>query len=262
MSSVCPYLFRDREGRFVCEVLGGRVDPGLMPCLANYRECQFYAERATIRAGPAAVMHPPVERPLPPEEVPTRAETQALERPLAEKGAEELEEKVIEELRTVEALAVQLNEKWASYEEGARRLVKMWEEVSMTGTHAVRALSEVASMYEKLLSNLKSLLDAGRISPAAYEELRREVESNLNDYRKRREDLEIALKNAERLVTPHIQRVKVSEAKPEIGKLRLGLMKLEQLFKEGKVSREVYERMKRELEERIKRLEQISGEAL
>lgn len=260
LSSVCPYLYRDREGRFMCESLGGQVDPGLMPCLANFRECRFYITRAAPRVELVRFEQPPTVQPPLPEELPARVSTRAPEQQLVEKGAEELEEKVLEGLRTVEMLAIELNEKWASYEEGARQLVKMWEEISMSGDHAVRALIEVTSMYEKLLSNLKVLLEGGRISQATYEELKKEVESNLDDYRKRREKLEAALKSTERLVTPHIQRVKVSEAKPEIGKLRLGLMKLEQLFKEGKVSREVYEKMKKELEDRIKRLEQVYGE--
>lgn len=261
MSSVCPYLFRDREGRFMCEALGGRVDPGLMPCLANYRECSFYASRAAHRVEPRRIEQLPPAQPTLPEEQIISKEERALEQSLVEKGVEELEERIFETLKSVETLAVELNERWAYYEEKARQLMKMWEEVSMSGGHALRALDDVASMYEKLLTNLKVLLDSGRISQATYEELRKEMESNLDDYRRRRENLEKALKSVERLVTPHIQRVKVSEAKPEIGKLRLGLMKLEQLFKEGKVSRETYERMKRELEERIKRLEQIAGEA-
>lgn len=260
MSSVCPYLYRDREGKFTCEARGGRVDPGLMPCLASYKECPFYAARAALRVEPREIEQLPTVQPPPLERQRILEEEKMPEQPLIEKGVEELEEKVFETLKTVEALAVELNERWSSYEEGARRLVKIWEEVSMSGDHALRALSEVADMYGKLLGNLRLLLDSGRISQATFEELRKEVESNLDEYRRRRENLEKALKSVERLVTPHIHRVKVSEAKPEVGKLRLGLMKLEQLYKEGKVSREVYEKMKRELEDKIKKLEQLSGE--
>lgn len=261
LSAVCPYLYKDREGRFYCEAIGGAVDPGLMPCLANYRECAYYRARSTAPPPSTAVSPtvPELGPPLP--EAAVQREKELAKELIHEKGAEELEEQVSEALESIEKLALELSEKWSIYEEGARSLIKMWEGVSMQGSHALRALSDVIGLYEKLLDNLKALLDGGRISEKAFNELKEEIELNLSNYKQKRENLERNLKNVERLVIPHIQRVKASEAKPEIGKLRLSLMKLEQLFKEGKVSQDVYEKMKKELEERIKRLEYILGES-
>lgn len=244
----------------MCEAAGRFVDPGLMPCIANYRECSYYIARARVHSGISPALTPaPGAQPLARTEIVARLEEQTPPQLIGERGAEELEEEVSRMLRDVEGLAIELNEKWSAYEEGARRLLKMWEETSSSGAHVLRALNDVINMYERLLNNLGLLLDSGRLSQKAYEELKSEAESNLNNFKRRREELERVMKSVERLITPHIQRVKVSEAKPEIGKLRISLMKLEQMFKEGKVSEEVYEKMKKELEERIKRLEQIAG---
>lgn len=262
MSSICPYLYRDREGRFRCEVTGNAVDPGLMPCLFNFKECPFYVSATKAQAKPA------VE--APPEGAPTATVTVegVVERVLEEgvKAAEErgIEEEVVEEvsrmIKAAEELAVNLNEKWKEYEDNARRLVKMWEETSMSARHALEAISSAIELYEKIIENLETLLKSGRISEKAYEELKSEAQSNLEKYKSLKNDLESSFKNAERLVIPHIQRVKVAEARPELGKLRLSLMKLEQMYKEGKVSRETYERLKKELESRIRWLEQLVGE--
>jgi ElaB/YqjD/DUF883 family membrane-anchored ribosome-binding protein len=227
-----------------------------MPCLANYRECPFFA------AATAKPAHPPaIEAET--EAVATVAEEAPLEevRAPVEKGIEEVEEEVTRKIKMAEEMAMNLNEKWKEYEETARQLMKLWEETSMNGRHALEAVSSVIDLYEKILDNLDTLLKSGRISERSYEELKKETQSNLEKYKNIKNDLESALKNAERLVVPHIQRVKVAEARPELGKLRLALMKLEQMFKEGKVSQETYERMRKELEARIRWLEQLAGEA-
>lgn len=216
MSAVCPYLYRDREGRFRCEASGNVVDPGLMPCLANYRECPFFA------AATAKPAHPPaIEAET--EAVATVAEEAPLEevRAPVEKGIEEVEEEVTRKIKMAEEMAMNLNEKWKEYEETARQLMKLWEETSMNGRHALEAVSSVIDLYEKILDNLDTLLKSGRISERSYEELKKETQSNLEKYKNIKNDLESALKNAERLVVPHIQRVKVAEARPELGKLRL-----------------------------------------
>lgn len=258
MSAVCPYLYRDREGRFRCEASGNVVDPGLMPCLSNYRECPVFAAATAKPARPPAIEAET-------EAVVTTAEEAPLEEIRApvpiEKGIEEVEEEVTRKIRMAEEMAMNLNEKWKEYEETARQLMRLWEETSMNGRHALEAVSSVVDLYEKILENLDTLLKSGRISERSYDELKKETQSNLEKYKNIKNDLESALKNAERLVIPHIQRVKVAEARPELGKLRLALMKLEQMFKEGKVSQETYERMRKELEARIRWLEQLAGEA-
>lgn len=259
LSAICPYLYRDRDGRFRCEASGNVVDPGLMPCLSNYRECSFFVAAKAKPAYPSA--RPPVA------ELETETATAAVEEVSMEevrayigKGIEEVEEEVSQKIKAAEEMALSLNEKWREYEETARQLMKLWEEASMNCRHALEAVSSVIDLYEKILENLDVLLKSGRISERSYNEIKKETQSNLEKYKIIKNDLENALKNAERLVIPHIQRIKVAEARPELGKLRLALMKLDQMYKEGKVSQETYERMRKELEAKIRWLEQLAGE--
>lgn len=261
MSSVCSHLYQRPRGGFICEVTGKEVDPGLMPCLTNFRECPAYASRASEvqRAAPPApaeeaeAIAPEVYKTLPERE-------EAL--PALERGAEEsLEEEVPRKIKEVKDLALILNERWRAYEEEAEQLLKMWEE-ALSGYHyVVRASDSVIELYEKILENLDILLKEKKISEKSYNELKEKATSNLENYKRVKEELSQAFKSAERLVLPHLQRIKVTEARPEIGKLRLSLMKLEQLYREGKVSKEVYEKVKRELEMKMQRLEQLAGEA-
>lgn len=260
MRVVCPYLYRDRENRFRCEVSGDTVDPGLMPCLSNYRECPLFVSASSKPAQQGAA--PAASKSVIGETAAITAEVlPAVElRAAPEKGIEEMEEEVSEKIRRAEEMALDLNEKWKEYEEKARALMKLWEEVSANGRYTLEALSSVVELYERILENLDYMRESKRISEQAYNELREEAMSNLKKYQELRSGLEAALKNAERLVTPHLQRVKVAEARPELGKLRLSLMKLEEMYKEGKVSRETYEQVKKELEARIRWLEQLAGE--
>ncbi|MCD6358187.1 MAG: hypothetical protein DRJ96_06510 [Thermoprotei archaeon] len=256
MSSVCPYLYRDERDRFICSVSGNEVDPGLMPCLANYRECPFYTSAEEREAAPV------VEEVPPPPEAPAVEAKPAEVRPAeeAEVAVEEIEEGLLKELDEIEEWATRLAERWREYEEDARKLMRMWEEASKTAQWAERAISNVIDMYEKLLDDLELRLKSGLLSEGAYRELREEIEGSLERYRRLRSEVEERVRSVERLVLPHMQRVKVAEAKPDLGKLRVSLMKLEQMYREGKVRRETYERLKRELETRIKWLEQLAGE--
>ncbi|MCS7104489.1 MAG: hypothetical protein NZ954_02855 [Thermofilaceae archaeon] len=263
VSAVCPYLYRDREGKFKCDVSGEFVDPGLMPCLANFRECPLYARAKTATT---TTLRPHTPEVAPPGEAPLylteREVTSRLEIPASlEKGVEEMEEEVAQRIKAIEIAASDLDEKWKIYEEDAKKLMKTWEDVSTNGNHTLRALNNVIELYEKLLDNLNILLQNKRISDKSYETLKKDLENNLENYKTIRNNIGQALKNAERLVIPHIQRIKVAEARPELGKLRLSLMKLEQLYKEGKVSQEVFEKMRNELAAKIRWLEQLVGEA-
>ncbi|MCX8181191.1 MAG: hypothetical protein N3E41_07460 [Thermofilaceae archaeon] len=263
VSAVCPYLYRDREGKFKCDVSGEFVDPGLMPCLANFRECPLYARAKTATT---TTLRPHTPEVAPPGEAPLylteREATSRLEIPTSlEKGVEEMEEEVAQRIKAIEITVSDLDEKWKIYEEDAKKLMKTWEDVSTNGNHTLRALNNVIELYEKLLDNLNILLQSKRISDKSYETLKKDLENNLENYKTIRNNIGQALKNAERLVMPHIQRIKVAEARPELGKLRLSLMKLEQLYKEGKVSQEVFEKMRNELAAKIRWLEQLVGEA-
>lgn len=255
MSSICPYLYRDERNRFVCSVSGNEVDPGLMPCLANYQECPLYTsapetpaiEQTRIEVVEEAPAGPPVE--------------EVVEEEVEEEREEEIEERLLRDLDTLEEDATRLAERWEEYEREARGLMRRWEEASRVAEWTMRAISSVIDTYEKVLEDLDLKLKSGMISESSYKELKDEVVESLERYRKLRDEVLERVREVERIVMPHIQRIKVSEAKPDLGKLRLSLMKLEQMFREGKVERETYERVKKELEARIRWLEQLVGES-
>ncbi|MEM1508730.1 MAG: hypothetical protein QW291_06425 [Thermofilaceae archaeon] len=261
MSVICPYLYRESHGTFMCTATNKNVDPGLMPCVSDFRTCSFYVA-ASSKPTPLAEL---VQQPSSLTGQPATPITVTMEQPLpqieiGEKGIEEMEEELLSHAKRVEELALSLAERWKEYENEARRLVEMWENVNKTGQQVTSALSSVIGMYEQLSTSFDTLYESGELSENSYKDLKEEALSNLEKYKKLKQDVETTLKNVERLVVPHLQRVKVAEARPDLGKLRLSLMKLEQLYKEGKVSEEAYQRVRQELEKKIKWLEQLAGE--
>lgn len=261
MSVVCPYLYKDSRGTFMCAVMNKNVDPGLMPCVSNFRSCNFYAT-ALSKPTPAveqaqqpslSTEQPVIPIPLAPEQLRPQIE-------MEERGIEEMEEELLSHAKRVEELALNLSEKWKEYESEARRLIELWEEVSETGQQVASALSNVISMYEQLSASFDSLYKSGELSESSYRDLKEEALNGLEKYKNLKQNVETMLKNVERLVLPHLQRIKVAEARPDLGKLRLSLMKLEQLYKEGKVGEETYQRVRQGLEKKIKWLEQLAGE--
>ena len=249
MSSVCPYLYRDEKGRFICAAINEPVDPGLMPCLADYTTCRFYVEaskeRGTQPQEVEVVTQPPAE---------VEAQVQ-----VAEEIKPPSEETLIDQLESIEKEIVELDDKWKAYAESVNLVLEKWEDLYRRVERTVKALERVLTSHEKMLSELEDKRSHGLVTEEGYQKLRRNIEEQISKYSKLKDELVSMRENIQRLLNPHIQRIKISEAKSELGKLRVSLMKLEQLYKEGKVGREVYEKLRRELEYRIRVLQQIAG---
>lgn len=254
---VCPGLYKDQRGKFYCRYAGGaEVDPAFMPCLLEYWECPYYqqakkAEEAKPKAEEVVV---PVEA-KPPE---TPRETAAVA-PAPPVAAEEHASLVSEAEALIER-AGELARIWEEYDRAAREVVERWEDVRERISRELAGVDATITAYVDELERLEKMRESGVIGEEEYGELKASLERRLAEKNKEREELSRVLADLDRVVLPHFKRVKVAEVKPEIAKLKVALAKLEERFKSGGISEEVYEKLRSELEERIKRLEKIKEE--
>ncbi len=240
---LCPALYRDGD-RFVCRFVNSEVDPGVMPCLGGWTECPIY-----VRANKSVLAQRPEPQPPKPEAGERREE----EREEATAG-----EEVLHRLGDVEKLVGDLEEEWGRYERMARDVLKVWYEVRREAERVLAGLESAIATGEEELQALEVRRKLELLSEDLYEELSRGLRDEVTRFRELRDAIAESVSRIERRVRPHYQRVKVAVAKPDIGRLRLSLMKLEQLMKAGRVSPELYKRLRAEIEEEIRRLERLA----
>ncbi len=261
--NICPGLRKDEKGKFYCAYAGGtEVDPAYMPCLSDYWECPYYISYKEREEELEKEVE--VEEEHKEEIQETAFEEKALERveevPVEVPKEEKIEERLTERLDEISSKAVDLNRLWETYDKEARLLIDQWEEIKDELEKYLMSIQQSIDTYISELSKLDVKYKVGIIDEELYNELKSDLERKISEKRFLQDELIKKLNEAERLVMPHFKRVKVSEVKPEIAKLRIALSKLEQKYREGKVSEEVYLKLKGELENKIKKLEKIKEE--
>ncbi len=255
--SICPSLYRDEQGNFYCAYADGKkIDPGVMPCLGTYWECPIYTrvtrdkERMEEETKePESIEH---------EEGISLAEIEE-EKPEVEEIKRE-EEDILRKLETLESRVIDLNHTWEEYERNARRVLEDWDELREETELILSGINSLLESYEKELRELDARFKLGLLSENTFNEIKSEIDRKAAEYLELKDNIEYLLQRIERVITPHFRRIKVSEVKPELAKLRLSLNRLENMFKEGRISEETYERVKRQLEKQIARLEKLKGE--
>jgi len=254
---ICPGLYRDprKPGAFYCEFARRAVDPGLMPCLADYEECPIYKEwkkrEEKERIEKEAVEVPPqVEIEEKKEEI--RPKLQPRKRP---------EDTLMEDLNRLEEHVIELNTLWERYEREALKAIETWEDLKAEAERLLAGLASSLSVCKAELDNIETKFRLGLLDEDSYIELRDSLEEKMADYEEIVAKLESAVSRVERLIAPHFKRIMASRAKPEVEKLKVSLMKLQKLYEEGRISKETYDRLRRELQAKIAKLEEIVVES-
>ena len=255
-ATVCPGLYKDEKGKFYCRFAdNAEIDPAFMPCLLEYWECPFYIRHKQTEKALEVEKEEIKQQEAPPATVPT------VEMPtLIVSPTEVSAERFTDEVDRLIDRASELARLWESYESEARRVVEEWEELRDKIKRELAGLEAVINAYISEKGRLEKLLDEGKISEEEYTDLISRLEKKLTEKNSEKEALTKKLADLDRVVLPHYKRVKVAEAKPELAKLRLALSKLEERFKSGGISEEVYMRLRAELEDKIQRLEKIKEE--
>ena len=253
MSNVCPHLRQDDEGRFRCVVLGSIVDPIALPCLSRYWECPYYLQAAReeeLKAEEAKPVTEVVEE----KEVSEEAEevsvveaAEALPRPIPEIPLkEELKESIENSLRSFKLL----DEHWRRYESEAKRTLEEWAEVKEELIGYSRLLNNLVETIKNEIHEIEAKRELGFLDVEEANKLISSLREKMEKYSAELSEVNSLYKQLEAKAKDH--RKRIIAAVPLVrNRLRLSLMKLENLFKEGKISKEMYEKLKKELEEAL-----------
>ncbi|ABP49696.1 MAG: hypothetical protein OWQ51_07830 [Pyrobaculum arsenaticum] len=238
--SVCPVLRRG-EGGFICGYTNRPIDPFSWYCVGNYSECPIFI-RYSREARPAPK---PEEVPKPLAEVLSIA---------AERPETEFEKAIKPVIDNVvlkyDDMVKKLDSMWSEYEGNVVNARRQWEVEKMALLRAQDLLNRTIGDYEKMLAELE--LKREFMPPDAFENTRRDLSERLEALRNLLEEVRSKYNALEEGLGSHFKRVLATSTSAEVISLKLSLSKLEELLKEGKISRETYEKLKSELEGLLK----------
>jgi len=234
-AAYCPALYRV-DDKFMCKFSESEVNPALLPCLSDYTTCPVYIRAMKAKAAEE-------------EEGVEVTETMPVEvSPV---------EDIFSKLASIERDLMRLNSHWASYESATKEVLKKWLE---TREDVLKRLSSIDQIVQSLMNEKKELevwREMGLISEECYEKEAKELEERVSKLEDERSRLVDYLEKLEQATDSHHKRIIVATARAEISKLKISLAKLNQLFERGEIDKETYERVRSEIEAKIKKLERL-----
>ncbi|NPA69486.1 MAG: hypothetical protein GXO26_01640 [Crenarchaeota archaeon] len=250
-SAVCPALRKEGE-IYICSFTGKPVNPYAWYCFLDYVTCPIYIRHR----GSSTVVEAKPETSTAEAKVEEKRETlesreEAL--PTIEvRPSGEYEDMIMEDLKRIieefERKVSELDRRWKEYEDFVNNVRTLFDRERILVEHHLELLKRVISMYELDLKELDYRRDLGILDDEQYSKLREEIENRLAKLRREYEELIRRFEYVTNGVLSHVKKLLTVVPTPEVGKLRVVLMKLDELLRDGKISREVYERLKRELE--------------
>jgi len=236
---VCPALERT-QGGFLCAYSQKPVNPFQWYCLTDYIECPIYVQyvksRGTVKPEvkptqviqPLQTTHRVEQRPPEPEEELLMA-------------AESIVARFEESIKS-------LGNKWRDYEGSVQETRRVWEREKMKLRQYLTVLQGMISRYNEELREVSLRRNMGLIDEETFNQLRESINKKLSDVSSRVKELSERFQAVESEVSQHFRRVVSTSITPEVSKLKLSLAKLEEMYREGKVGKEIYEKLKAELE--------------
>ncbi len=236
---VCP-LLRSKDHSYYCDQTKSVVNPFEWYCLLEYYMCPMYVSYARERA----VAKPEEKRP-----------EMAEEKAVVKEVSRELEDMVLMEVRShIEACEGKLKdaeEKWRLYEDAVMSVKQMIERSSIIVEYYLNVLRKVISQYELNFRELEYRRSAGILDEEIYAKMREELERKVSSLREEERELSSRYESLLNGLSLHMRRILMLSASPAYGKLQYAIKKLEDMYKEGKISQGVYERVKKDLEKII-----------
>ncbi len=244
-SAVCPALRREGD-MYICSFTNKPVNPYAWYCFLDYITCPIYIRhRAAIETKPETQQVQTIES----AEV-KPVETKPVE--VAVKPSREYEDMIIEDLEKIiqdfENRVSELDRKWREYEEYVNNTRTQFDKQRILIEHHLELLKRIISMYELDLKELDYRKDLGILDDEQYSKLREEIENRLSKLRRVFDELYRRFEYISGGIISHVKKLLTVVPTPEVGKMRVILTRLDELLRDGKISREVYERLKRELE--------------
>ncbi len=251
--AVCPALKRQGD-TYICEYTGRPVNPYAWSCLLDYYTCPIYIRHraAAAKAVEKAEQKPAEATAETTVTAPAPAAPSVEAKPAETVMPKEYEELIIDDLRRIiseyENKVQDLNDKWSTYERSVNDTRLSFSRDRILIEHHLELLKRAIIMYETDLKELDYRRSVGLLDEEQYIKLRDEIENRLSKLKREYEELSRRYSEVTSGISTHVKRLLAITPTLEVSKMRLVLARLDELLREGKISQEIYEKLKREIE--------------
>ncbi|ADN50899.1 hypothetical protein [Vulcanisaeta distributa] len=255
--AVCPGLERTASG-YVCTYAQRPINPFQWYCFGDYFECPIYVQYMKTRGAQVKAETKPSQTVQPLQQQAQQQPQQVvIAAPVATtavrvEAAGDAEDELIRSSESIisrfEGNAKTLNDKWKDYENSVQSTRQNWEVEKAKLRRYMVILERIRNKYSEDLKEVELRRSMGLISDDTYNKLKDSIQKKLDKIGDKLKELNARYQEVESTINQHYKRLLMTTVTPEISKLKLSLAKLEEMYRDGKISKEVYEKLKAEIE--------------
>ncbi|MGC8606573.1 MAG: hypothetical protein ACP5GZ_08440 [Vulcanisaeta sp.] len=255
--AVCPGLERTASG-YVCTYAQRPINPFQWYCFGDYFECPIYVQYTKTKGAQVKAETKPSQTVQPLQQqtqqqsqqqvvtIPVTATTTRVE------SMGDAEDELIKNSESIiskfEGSAKTLNDKWKDYEGSVQSTRQNWETEKAKLKRYMVILERIRNKYSEDLKEVELRRGMGLINDETYNKLKDNIQKKLDRISDKLKELNARYQEVETTINQHYKRLLMTTVTPEISKLKLSLAKLEEMYRDGKISKEVYEKLKAEIE--------------
>ena len=254
--AVCPGLERTASG-YLCTYAQRPINPFQWYCFGDYFECPIYVQymrtrgaQAKAEAKPSQTVQPLQQQAQQPQQAVTvvQAATTTTRVEVTGDAEDELIRSSESIISRFEGNAKTLNDKWKDYESSVQSTRQNWEIEKAKLRRYMVILERIRDKYTEDLKEVELRRNMGLINDDTYSKLKDNIQKKLDKISDKLKELNARYQEVESTINQHYKRLLMTTVTPEVSKLKLSLAKLEEMYRDGKISKEVYEKLKAEIE--------------
>ncbi|MFP3491791.1 MAG: hypothetical protein RXN86_03350, partial [Vulcanisaeta sp.] len=138
--------------------------------------------------------------------------------------------------------------KWKDYESSVQSTRQNWDTEKAKLRRYIMILERIRNKYGDDLKEVELRRSMGLIDDDTYNKLKDSIQKRFDKVDNKLKELNARYQEIETTINQHYRRLLLTTVTPEVSKLKLSLAKLEEMYRDGKISKEVYEKLKAEIE--------------
>ena len=238
-------MLKKTEGGYICGAVNRTVNPEAWYCFMDYPSCPLYINYIRRQKGQETQAIAQTQQ-VTTEVKPIVTVTQQAQ---VKAAISEPEDEVVSKLRNIlssmQDRVKALDDAWKDYEDKANTAKSELDKNEHLIMQFIASLEGIKANLEESIKELEYRRSAGIINEESYNKAREYVDKRLSNVSQQLSEMREMFSKIQESILTHYKRV-LSES-TEAAKVKLSLAKLEELYRTGKVSKDVYEKIKAQL---------------
>ena len=241
-------MLKKTEGGYICGAVNRTVNPEAWYCFMDYLSCPLYINYIRRQKGQETQATQAIAQT---QQVTTEVKpiVTVTQQAQVKAAISEPEDEVVSKLRSIlssmQDRVKALDDAWKDYEDKANTAKSELDKNEHLIMQFIASLEGIKANLEESIKELEYRRSAGIINEESYNKAREYVDKRLSNVSQQLSEMREMFNKIQESILTHYKRV-LSES-TEAAKVKLSLAKLEELYRMGKVSKDVYEKIKAQL---------------